>query len=60
MIEQEATKFHGMFSLLSEDICSGVICQNGGTCVNRSQSFWWCECENGWTGRHCEHNGNWT
>ena len=43
--------------IISEDICAGVTCQNGGTCVNRTADFWWCECEKGWTGRNCEHNG---
>ena len=46
-----------MFHFISEDICSGVNCQHGGTCVNRTIDFWWCECEKGWTGRHCEYNG---
>ena len=45
------------FTIISEDICSGIICQNGGTCVNRTATFWWCECEKGWTGRKCEYNG---
>ena len=42
---------------ISDDVCSEVTCQNNGTCVDRQSDFWWCECEKGWTGRNCEHDG---
>ncbi|CAI8042995.1 Vascular endothelial growth factor receptor 1, partial [Geodia barretti] len=40
------------------DICSSAavsLCQNGGTCLNRGNSFS-CQCTDGWTGPQCDQN----
>ena len=31
---------------------SGIICLNGGTCLNNPGSFT-CQCAQGWTGQYC-------
>ena len=35
------------------DECSGVTCQNGGTCVDGINGYT-CNCVAGYTGTHCE------
>ena len=40
------------------DICSSAavsLCQNGGTCLNRGNSFS-CQCTDGWTGPQCDQS----
>jgi hypothetical protein len=37
--------------------CVGVVCQNGGTCVDGVRSYT-CSCQPGFTGRNCETNIN--
>ena len=41
--------FVACFPHISEDIFSGLICTDAGTCVNRTENFMWCECEKGCT-----------
>lgn len=33
--------------------CSGVICRNGGTCIDGVNTYS-CKCMTGYTGQHCE------
>jgi len=47
--------------------CSGVLCQNGGTCIEAGTRNILCTCPRGYRGSHCEnrvpscpHFGNWT
>jgi hypothetical protein len=35
------------------DDCIGVDCLNGGSCIDRTQSYI-CKCVGGFEGRHCE------
>ena len=37
------------------NLCIGVQCQNGGTCVPRPHDFW-CECPDRITGRYCQRS----
>ena len=41
------------FNLPDIDDCNGVVCENGGTCVDNIGSYT-CDCSKGFTGRHCE------
>lgn len=38
-------------------ICANVSCHNGGTCVPKSTTQFFCFCASGWTGYLCD-DGN--
>ena len=42
------------FSIKGEDNCEGVVCMNGGSCVDLEDRYL-CECGEGFYGQHCEN-----
>lgn len=48
------TSYHFLFILDIND-CIGNPCRNGGTCVDRVNSFQ-CVCPDGWEGQLCDHS----
>ena len=49
--------FTGIFCETNIDECIGIICNNGGMCVDGISDYH-CECPFGFTGTHCEDNIN--
>uniref|UniRef100_H2YPU7 ZP domain-containing protein n=1 Tax=Ciona savignyi TaxID=51511 RepID=H2YPU7_CIOSA len=45
------------FGQQQDDACSGVTCNNKGTCdANPAYTRgYWCECDDGWAGQDCNH-----
>lgn len=48
-------KYEGLRCEKTRIPCEGVTCENSGVCVNNATAFdYYCMCEGGFAGKHCE------